>query len=134
MVSCSKTFFCVSNSRTLWWSNGFFSRSFMPGAPLMTTTGDFSANASAGGFWKRGSGTRRARRRALRSRPADHARCDPTAENHRGEDQPIVWAAVGAGVVVADHDEDDGKNDERVVLGASLGARAFVRVGGLAGL
>gem|GEM_PF-7115689 len=47
MVSCLNTFFCVSNSRTLWCSNGFFSRSFMPGAPLMTTMGDLSANASA---------------------------------------------------------------------------------------
>ena len=47
MVSCSNTFFWVSNSRTLWCSSGFFSRSFIPGAPLMTTTGDFSAKASA---------------------------------------------------------------------------------------
>ena len=49
-VSWSKTFFCVSNSRTLWCSSGFFSRSFIPGAPLMTTTGDFSAKASAVGL------------------------------------------------------------------------------------
>ena len=46
-VSCSKTFYCVSNSRTLWCSSGLFSRSLMPGAPLITTTGDFSANAPA---------------------------------------------------------------------------------------
>ena len=37
----------VLKSRTLWCSSGDFARSFSPGAPLMTMTGDFSAYAPA---------------------------------------------------------------------------------------
>ena len=46
-VIFSKTSNWVEKSLTLWCSSGFRSRSDIPGEPLRTTTGDFSAYAPA---------------------------------------------------------------------------------------
>ncbi len=46
-VTFSKISSWVVKSRTLWCNNGERSRSPMPGAPLITTSGDFSAYAPA---------------------------------------------------------------------------------------
>jgi hypothetical protein len=46
-VTFSKTSNCVDHSRTRWWRSGRSLRSLKPGAPEITTTGLFSAQAPA---------------------------------------------------------------------------------------
>src|SRR6266516_475663 len=45
-----------------------------------------------------------------KSRPANQLRREPTHQHQRRQDDPVVTAAVGAGVVIADHREHDRKD------------------------